>query len=97
MVVARPGTNADGTVTTTRPLVITPTPGSGSATVPDSPTVGPATETVPTRTATAPLTGTTDTTSANGPGFGVACAVLVVLVVTASLTRRTRTGAGDDR
>jgi len=92
MVVAKPGVNADGTVTTTRPLVITPTPGSvtGTAPVTDSPTAGPAAEPAPTRTPTTPPTGTTtaDETSATGPGFGVAAAVVAVLAVVATLAVR---------
>jgi len=97
MIVQNVGTNADGTVTTTRPLVVTPTPGSGTATVTDSPTavptVTPTTERTDTRSPAE--TTTADETSASGPGFGVVGAVfalagtvLAVLVVVAVLGRK---------
>jgi len=98
MVVEKPGTNADGTVTTTRPLVITPTPGSvtGTPTATDPPTDRSATEQLPTRTPTAPPTRTTGTTSTNGPGFGVVAPLFAAFVVIATLTVGERWVSSDD-
>jgi PGF-CTERM protein len=90
MVVQRVGTGADGTVTTTRPLVVTPTPGSGTATVTESPTAVPTANPTSERTddgATVEPTSA-DETSASGPGFEVAGALFAALVVVAVLGRK---------
>jgi hypothetical protein len=102
MVVQKVGTNADGTVTTTRPLVVTPTPGAETetATDTDSPTAVPTVNPTTDRTDTESTAETTsaDETSASGPGFGVVGAVfgvagtvLAVLVVVTVLGRKNGT------
>ncbi|MEF8852940.1 MAG: hypothetical protein V5A28_11050 [Haloarculaceae archaeon] len=76
LVVEQPATD-DGTPTTTRPLVITPTPGTTAGPDPaTTPTVTP----TPTGTGTAPARPTTASTSANGPGFGVVAVLLGVVL-----------------
>jgi len=88
MVVQRPETGADGTVTTTRPLVITPTPGATTGTAPDPPTAVPTASPTPSGTDVQSPTGTTTTaTSASGAGFGVAGSLFALLVVLVVLAR----------
>ena len=89
MVVQRPETGADGTVTTTRPLVITPTPGAGTRTATGPPTAVPTATPTPSGTDVQSPTATTTTeTSASGPGFGVTGALFALLVAFVGLARR---------
>jgi hypothetical protein len=82
LVAERPATGDTGTVTTTQPPVVTPSPGT-TGTDPSTATPAPAPDSTPTRATTTSLARATDSTSANGPGFGVAVVLLggLLLVV----------------
>jgi len=88
LVVRRSVTTGTGTPTTTRPLVITPTPGGSTATA-DPPAASPTVPTDVARTTAVPGSSASPTT-ANGPGFGALTVLLAGAVTLAAVASRCR-------
>jgi hypothetical protein len=91
LVVRQRVTTGTGTPTTTRPLVITPTPGGGAVTsAATAPTATPTSVPGEDSSPTGSSGPSSSPTSASGPGFGVLAVLLGTAVAVAVLTGRRR-------